>query len=69
MYPLDTLIVMKKDSGMRIRIDRALRDKFIEICQRQDKSAAQIIREFMSEYVKTHENIDKPILSEKITKD
>ena len=45
---------MSKDSGMRIRIERGLRDRFIEICRKQDRPAAQVIREFMREYVATH---------------
>lgn len=46
---------MNKDSGMRIRIERGLREKFIEICRAQDKPAAQVLREFMREYVAEHE--------------
>lgn len=40
-----------KDSGLRIRIERALRDKFLTICREQDRPAAQVLREFMREYV------------------
>jgi len=46
---------MVKDSGMRIRIDRDLRDRFIEICRAQDRPAAQVIREFMRTYVRENE--------------
>lgn len=42
---------MTKDSGLRIRVQRDLRDKFLEVCRTQDKPAAQVIREFMREYV------------------
>jgi len=42
---------MMKDSGLRIRIERELREKFLELCRTQDRPAAQIIREFMREYV------------------
>ncbi len=45
---------MSKDSGMRIRIERGLRDRFIEICREQDKPAAQVLREFMRDYVGRH---------------
>ncbi|RWI14539.1 MAG: hypothetical protein EOQ92_28770 [Mesorhizobium sp.] len=42
-----------KDVGLRIRIQRELREKFIAACREQDKSAAQVIREFMRGYVET----------------
>ena len=41
-----------KDSGFRVRVERDLRDKFIELCQAQDRPAAQVIREFMRQYIK-----------------
>jgi len=44
-----------KDAGLRIRLQRDLREKFLEICRAQDKPAAQILREFMREYVVEHE--------------
>lgn len=40
-----------KDAGLRIRIDRELRDAFVAACRAQDKPAAQVLREFMREYV------------------
>jgi hypothetical protein len=40
-----------KDAGLRIRVQRELREQFIEVCQAQDKSAAQVLREFMRSYV------------------
>lgn len=47
---------MTKDSGLRIRVQRDLRDRFLEVCRAQDKPAAQVIREFMREYVERQEN-------------
>lgn len=43
-----------KDTGVRIRVEKRLRDEFLEICRRQDKPAAQVLREFMREYVAEH---------------
>jgi predicted DNA-binding protein len=40
-----------KDSGLRIRIERELREKFLATCRKQDRPAAQVIREFMRAYV------------------
>lgn len=42
---------MAKDSGFRIRLDDNLRRNFLQACKQQDKSAAQVIREFMRRYV------------------
>lgn len=42
---------MTKDSGLRIRVERELREKFIELCRAQDRPAAQVLREFMRAYV------------------
>jgi len=45
---------MRKDVGLRIRLERALRDEFLETCRGQDRPAAQVLREFMREYVLKH---------------
>ena len=44
--------MMGKDAGFRIRVERDLRDKFIEVCRAQDRPAAQVIRDFMRQYIK-----------------
>jgi hypothetical protein len=45
---------MKKDVGMRIRIDRQLRDEFVVACRVEDESASAVLRQFMREYVAHH---------------
>jgi hypothetical protein len=42
---------MTKDAGLRIRVEHSLRDQFVETCRLHDKPAAQVLREFMREYV------------------
>lgn len=42
---------MMKDTGLRIRVERELRDQFLAICHKQDRPAAQVLREFMRSYV------------------
>ena len=54
MYPLGTLPTMK-DVGRRIRVQRDLREAFLEVCRAQDKPAAQVLREFMRGYVTQHD--------------
>lgn len=46
-----------KDSGFRIRVERELREEFISACRKQDRPAAQVLREFMRAYVA---NTDQP---------
>ncbi|MEZ5896725.1 MAG: hypothetical protein R3C40_08790 [Parvularculaceae bacterium] len=58
VYPTGTLFAMK-DSGLRIRVERELRERFVETCRVQDRPAAQVIREFMKQYVRDHsEGVD-----------
>lgn len=54
-----------KDVGLRIRIDRDLREQFVAACKADDKPASQVIREFMREYVMQHEARNSAIKSEK----
>ena len=45
-----------KDAGLRIRVQRDLREQFLKVCRAQDKPAAQVLREFMREYVAEHQS-------------
>ncbi|WP_235805223.1 plasmid-related protein [Pseudomonas amygdali] len=36
-----------KDSGMRIRGEKELRDAFVQSCRAQDRHAADVLRDFM----------------------
>jgi hypothetical protein len=40
-----------KDVGLRIRVQRELREEFLEACKAEDKPAAQVLREFMRAYI------------------
>jgi len=42
--------MLRKDVGLRIRVDRDLRDAFVEACRSQDMAASEILREFMRWY-------------------
>ncbi len=50
-----------KDSGLRIRVDRDLRQRFQEICRAQDRPAAQVLREFMRRYIAEHEEANEAV--------
>lgn len=43
---------MGKDAGFRIRVERDLRDEFVDACRAHDRPAAQVIRDFMRQYIK-----------------
>jgi hypothetical protein len=45
---------MQESSGFRLRVDDQLRREFISACRSQDRAAAQVLREFMREYVAKH---------------
>lgn len=36
-----------KDSGFRIRVEKSLRDTFVQACRAQDRAAAEVLRDFM----------------------
>lgn len=49
----------KKDSQLVIRLNRELRDRFVDLCDELDTSAARELRGFMKEFVRRHEKQDK----------
>jgi hypothetical protein len=40
-----------KDAGIRIRVEKELREAFVTVCQAEDKKASDVLREFMQTYV------------------
>lgn len=46
---------MGKTAGFRIRIEPELHQRFLETCKAQDIPAAQVLREFIRQYVSNHE--------------
>lgn len=43
-----------KDAGMRIRVERELRDAFIAACQSQGLVAAEVLRDCMRAFAAKH---------------
>jgi len=55
-----------KDAAFRIRVEKELRDEFVELCRRGGRPAAQVIREFMREYVEQRrQTMQTDLFSEK----
>lgn len=45
------MIAKTKDAGLRLRVERDLREQFVKVCQADGRPAAHVLREFMREYV------------------
>ena len=46
-----TLAVMSsKDVGIRIRVEKELREEFVEACRSEGRQASDVLREFMRSY-------------------
>jgi hypothetical protein len=41
-------------SGFRVRVEAKLRREFLEACRSQDRTAAQVMRDFMRDFVAKH---------------
>ena len=57
-----------KDVGLRVRVERELRDDFLEACRAHDRPAAQVIREFMRDYVVRHPVENSPMSNSNVRK-
>jgi hypothetical protein len=47
-------IHMDKSAGFHVRIDPRLRRDFVSACRTQDRTAAQVLRDFMRDYISQH---------------
>jgi len=43
-----------KDSGLRIRVELALRDSFVQACASQGLVASEVLRDFMRSFAEKH---------------
>jgi len=44
----------KKDAQLIVRINKAERDAFVELCEEEDTSAAREVRRFIRDFLKMH---------------
>ena len=49
----------KKDGQLVIRINKALRDQFVALCDEHDTSAARELRGFIKDFVNKHGSVDE----------
>jgi len=54
-----------KDAGLRLRVEKELRQEFVDACRATGKPAAQVLREFMRDFV-TRERVmlQRPLFEE-----
>lgn len=45
-----------KDVGLRIRVERELREAFQGACLAENRAASEVLREFMQMFVERHQN-------------
>ena len=48
-----------KSAGLRIRIEPQLRKAFVDACQANHQSAAQVLRTYMRQYVSRYEALQQ----------
>lgn len=54
--------VKTKDVGLRLRVERELREEFVELCRAGGRPAAEVLRDFMREYVSQRRSVIQPDL-------
>ena len=59
---------MNKSAAMRIRIEPELHQQFLAACKRRDRPAAQVLRDFMREYVEKYPVVEQADLFEVVDK-
>lgn len=45
-----------KDAGVRVRVEKGLRDDFVKACRAQGLAASSVLRDFMLAYAERHQN-------------
>lgn len=53
-----------KDAGIRIRVEKSLREAFVTVCQSEDRQASDVLREFMQTYVERHQAGQRDLFAE-----
>lgn len=47
----EAMVLKTKDAGLRLRVEKTLRQEFVDACRAEGRSAAEVLREFMRAYV------------------
>jgi hypothetical protein len=59
------MALLVKDVGLRLRVEKELRQEFVEACRASGKPAAQVLRQFMRDFVtKERVMMQRPLFEE-----
>jgi len=59
------MTIKTKDAGLRLRVEKELRQEFVEACRATGKPAAQVLREFMRDFVtREHVMMQRPLFED-----
>ena len=47
IHVLTSAAMSTKDAGLRIRVEKELREAFVQACRAQDRAASDVLRDFM----------------------
>lgn len=57
MYPSGIVATMSsKDAGIRVRVEKDLREAFVEACRGQGLGASSVLRDFMQRFAERNRN-------------
>lgn len=69
MYPCYSRPMSSKDSGVRIRVEKELREAFVRACRAQDRSASEVLRDFMRSFAETNRVDQRTLFGSTIDKE
>lgn len=55
-----------KDCGLRIRLEKQLREAFVKACREQNLGASDVLRDFMRAYTEKHHQGQGELFSTKV---
>lgn len=45
------IVLKKKNAGLRLRVEKNLRQEFLDACKADGRVAAEVLRQFMRDYI------------------
>lgn len=59
---------MNKDAAIRIRVEKELRESFVDACHSDNRQASDVLREFMRTYVERYQLGQGDLFSKQVTR-
>ena len=60
---------MSKDAGLRIRVEKELREAFVRACRAEDRAASDVLRDFMRSFTQTQQSGQIHLFTDSTTQD